>query len=197
MTLFSSNDIIIPSGIEKSKSDIKKFDGIEFKSLLGKRYQKLKLLLPKIDKNTSTHYVSMGEWSMHDLVFLMIETAGPLHLDMTTWSIAPEVAMKMNVAKRQGKLLSIRALFDWRVKQYKKEALQIAKQNFDEIKFKDCHSKVALAWNDEYHFTVISSANFTNNPRIEAGVITENKEVFDFHKNWYDLTFAKGNPFEE
>jgi hypothetical protein len=64
------------------------------------------------------------------------------------------------------------------------------KQNF--VSFNN-HSKILCMCNAKRndYFTVEGSSNWTSNPRVEQYVITNNKEVFDFHKSWIDSLFSK------
>ncbi len=73
-----------------------------------------------------------------------------------------------------------------------KNGMEYRKQRF--IDFKN-HCKVLLMCNHSQgdYFTVEGSSNWTSNPRVEQYVLTNNKEVFDFHKNWIDGLFTKGH----
>jgi hypothetical protein len=50
--------------------------------------------------------------------------------------------------------------------------------------------------NDEWSITINGSANYTNNPRIEAGCIIPLKASAEFHRKWILELLEKGEPFE-
>jgi hypothetical protein len=58
------------------------------------------------------------------------------------------------------------------------------------------HAKGFVIWNDEWQVTCTTSMNFSNNPRIEAGVISTEKSVFEFSKIWTSKAINQGEVFE-
>ena len=55
------------------------------------------------------------------------------------------------------------------------------------------HAKVVLLTDDTNYYVVEGSANFTANPRIEQFVLTNHKELFNFHKEWMNLLLTKSS----
>jgi hypothetical protein len=133
------------------------------------------------DKNT--HFVTLGRWSMHDLIFYCLKQTGPAHLLIATWSIS-EISIRNLVKKfNEKEILSVKFLLDPRVKVRNPKPLQMLQANF-EYTFSPCHAKVTTIENQNWNLSIIASANLTNNPRIERGVICPGKDVFDFDKKW-------------
>ncbi|HRK33039.1 MAG TPA: hypothetical protein PLJ47_00490 [Candidatus Hydrogenedentes bacterium] len=48
------------------------------------------------------------------------------------------------------------------------------------------HAKVMLLANDTDHIVIEGSANFTANPRLEQYVITNDRDLYEFHRSWMD-----------
>jgi len=48
------------------------------------------------------------------------------------------------------------------------------------------HTKIIMLSDNTNYIVIEGSANFTSNPRIEQYIINNNKELYDFHKNWMD-----------
>jgi hypothetical protein len=46
------------------------------------------------------------------------------------------------------------------------------------------HAKILLIRSGEKYYVVEGSANWTANPRIEQNMITQSKELYNFHKGW-------------
>jgi hypothetical protein len=51
------------------------------------------------------------------------------------------------------------------------------------------HTKIILMKKDENYIVTEGSANFTMNPRVEQFVMSNDKELFDFHKSWMEGLF--------
>ena len=163
---------------------------------LAKATQALVDAIPSIEKGESIHYVSMGEWSTHDLIAHLLKFTGPAHLYACTWSITEHPIRQLVRMGSAGELISINMLMDWRTKVRCPEALQLARANFAEIKVANCHAKVSVLQNDDWKISIVGSANYTNNPRIEAGVIVDDEQIAAFHKEWISAEMAGANPFE-
>jgi len=48
------------------------------------------------------------------------------------------------------------------------------------------HAKVYAGFGDKFHFVIHTSANINTNPRMENAVIAYSKELFEFHKAFFD-----------
>lgn len=48
------------------------------------------------------------------------------------------------------------------------------------------HSKIYAGYGDKFPFVIESSANINTNPRTEQGVITIDRGLVDFYKNYFD-----------
>ena len=76
-----------------------------------------------------------------------------------------------------------------------KKLLDFLEQDND-IKAAKCHAKVTVIQNETWGISIVSSANYTRNPRIEAGVICNSKEIAEFHKNWIVNELNNTSDFE-
>jgi len=48
------------------------------------------------------------------------------------------------------------------------------------------HAKIFAGYGDKFHFGIETSANINTNPRSEQGVITIDKAIFTFYKDYFD-----------
>lgn len=143
-------------------------------------------------------YVSMGRWSMHELVLYVLSYTGPAHVKFCTWSISEESFRVFSKAISQELILSLDCLFDRRIKIRKAAKFQFAKKVCSRVYVQlDCHAKVTLIYNEDWHVVIKSSANMTNNRRIESGVIICDKKVLDFNLSWMESTIKDLNPFSD
>jgi hypothetical protein len=61
------------------------------------------------------------------------------------------------------------------------------------------HSKIFAGQGPKFAFVVEMSCNINTNPRTEQGVITIDKSLFNFYKEWFDgvNSFTKGDEYYE
>ena len=165
---------------------------------IGKHMNRCSEVVGYIEKDSTMHVVSIAEWSMEHLIAHITDQIGRCNLMLATWSISNDAATKLCSVINAGLFESVRILFDWRVKVRKPSALTMIKMNLDkaDIRLHSCHAKVYLLWNNNYHIVIVGSPNLTTNPRIEAIVITESKELFEFHYTWLTEIINGAEPFE-
>ena len=144
------------------------------------------------------HVVSMGEWSADNMIAWAVDQIGPSDLLFGTWSLSVKPATRLCAAADAGLLTRFRGVFDLRAVIRRPEAMRMIRRRFgyNNVRIFNCHAKVYLLENESRRISIVSSANFTNNPRIEASVITDDPAVYDFHRNWLELTFANSDPFD-
>lgn len=142
------------------------------------------------------HYVSAGAWSTHDLIFKIISQHGPIELTGATWSMASQVVDKFIKAFNDKTIVKMNFLFDWRVEVRTPEAYAMMKYtNICKMRVASCHAKLAVIEAAKFKCVIIGSANFTSNPRIEAGVIDCSDEAVNFHKKWIKSEIEGSKPF--
>lgn len=152
--------------------------------------------LQNLTHNRHYHFSTGGQWNIYELIeFLLIKT-GPAHVFMSTWAIMENAVREYVRMKDEGKLLSIHAIFDYKVKDQKTNALLLAENEFSSITLAKNHSKVTVISNETWGITVFGSANQTRNPRIERGEICTVKTVADFDLNWMNAVINNESPFK-
>jgi hypothetical protein len=60
-----------------------------------------------------------------------------------------------------------------------------------EIALTKNHAKIILIENDDWKLTVVSSANFNVNDKIEAGIVTGCSDIFYYYFRKFEETFQK------
>jgi len=156
---------------------------------------KLNEVFDDFEKGYDYSYVSGAEWSTHDLIRFLISKIGPAELTAATWSVASHAAIRLIDMLKKKDFTAINMLVDWRVQVRTPDFLALARMNFANISVTSCHAKVFVLQNDNWSVSVVGSANFTNNPRIEAGHISTNVDTANFHKKWIMSEIKKAAPF--
>ncbi len=123
---------------------------------------------------------------MHQLLLYILQKVGPSKVWMTTWTITEDPMRALLMMVQDGLITELNAIFDYRIEKRKPEAFQLASNLVTRIKLTKCHAKVLVVRAADWDVTVVSTANFSKNPRIEAGVIFTDKASADFHQRWID-----------
>ena len=182
MSLFSTEDLT------KKKPDRPKSGSIPFAGsnllTIGKANEKLHQVFGKVIDGQSVHYASLGDWSTHDLLFFLLEQTGPARVYFTTWAISEYAIRQLYQFIEHGLILELKGIFDYRNGIRKPAELQFLQKITTDIKAAKCHAKVTVIENDIWGISVVGSANYTRNPRIEAGVLCCDKTVAAFHRDW-------------
>ena len=187
------SDVVASVNIPKSKM-LKNKEKIKTK--VGKATQKVQEVIGEITMNETIPYVSMGEWSSHDLLFHILKQTGLANVYISTWSVS-EDAVRQLIAKLKGsQIAKLFCVFDWRVKLRRPEAFELARFNIADIRLTTCHAKVTVIQNENWSIAIVGSANYTSNPRIEAGVISCDIHAANFHKKWILEELKNADPFE-
>jgi hypothetical protein len=182
MTLFAAEHLS-KAAPGKSKSCAINSSGMNLLKI-GKANQKIQSVIGHLNQFQSKHYVSMGDWSTHDLLFYLLEQTGPARVYFTTWAISEYAIRQLHNMIEDGLILELKGIFDYRNGTRKPAELQFLQKITTDIKAAKCHAKVTVIINDTWGVCVVGSANYTRNPRIEANVLCSVREVAEFHKDW-------------
>ena len=194
MSLFSTEDLT------KKKPDRPKSGSVPFTGsnllTIGKANEKLHQVFGKVVDGQSVHYASLGDWSTHDLLFFLLEQTGPARVYFTTWAISEYAIRQLYQFIEQGVILDLKGIFDYRNAIRKPAELQFLQKITTDIKAAKCHAKVTVIENDNWGISVVGSANYTRNPRIEAGVLCCDKTVAAFHRDWILKELSNASAFD-
>lgn len=183
MSLFSSKDIVtsqLPTG---PKGTAFRCDIVPSPRLLA-NVTDLINAIGDIRQNEVIPFATGGKWSMHQLMeYLLIQT-GPCKLWFTTWTISEDAMRAMVDMIQKGLITELNAVLDYRIERRKPEAFQLAANIITNIKLTKCHAKVLILTNADWQVSVMGSANFSKNPRLEAGVIFTDATTAQFNINW-------------
>ncbi|SFC95145.1 hypothetical protein SAMN05421780_1146 [Flexibacter flexilis DSM 6793] len=157
----------------------------------GTSLQHLKQVIGQLAQNEVIPFATHGKWSSHELLRYLLQFTGPASVSLTTWAITEEPLRMIHKLIEEGQITEFNCVFDYRTEKRKPEALQFAQCIVSRVKLTHCHAKILVVQNDHWQVTVVSSANFTNNPRLEAGTIFTLPAVADFYKNVIDNEINK------
>lgn len=138
----------------------------------------------KLKDGTSIHYGQENKWSLHDLIVYCLAQSGPADLFISTWSIKEYPARLLSNMVMDGSIRSLHCLLDYRIETTSPDAYQLINNVAKEIGLRRVHAKLSVIENEQWGITIVGSQNLTTNTRAEAGVITVNKQLATFRKQW-------------
>lgn len=152
--------------------------------VICKSPEKLELLLRSIEKHKVVHYLSDGDWSMHDLVMILLRKYRPADLYITTYAIRETPMRQLIMAQERKDVLSVNMVMDYRAKTRTPEVFQLASSNVNKLVLTNIHAKVTVIKSPIGNISIAGSANWTSNPRIEYGTVSLDDWLANWHVKW-------------
>lgn len=135
---------------------------------------------------SSFHAVSAGDWNFEHVLAWALDHVpeGELpEVRIATWTVATETSSHVIDAHRAGLFKRLRLMTHWHARTlYAKEA-SLPREC---IATADLHAKAILITTPSWHITVLTSANFTANPRIETYTVLHHEQAHTLHCGWFD-----------
>lgn len=137
-------------------------------------------------KNSHIMGLTMGNFSLIDLIHSTLKKVGASDLTIATWSAGIKDAHQVKWMRDTNLIKSIRLLTDHSfVNRQKKYAASITDLfGAENIRTSEMHAKFVLIENSDYKITIISSMNLNANKTCETYAIYEDGEIFDFYKSF-------------
>lgn len=200
MSLFNFDDAF-ERNLERYNNDItsrvvKISAKIKFENKMKREnVEKLITELPLIDE--SLHIISNGSFDYFTLIPRIIDLSQSCvdNFYFSTWTMSRENAIQIIDLFDRSLFKNINALTGeyFRTRESKVYSFfqsQLIERKQVIVSNKN-HSKVTLMKIGENYFVIEGSANFTANPRIEQFILSNSKELFEFHKEWMDKIIKK------
>lgn len=150
----------------------------------GRAGNALEAGIPALFEGLCIDLRTWGVWSTHEVITHLLGLTGPAEVWVSTWAISEDAVRALVAMLESGYITSLNCLFDFRVKGFKAAALQLARFNATRLALGQVHAKVTVILNDEYAVRIISSANLTENPRIEVSNLCVHRANALEHRLW-------------
>jgi hypothetical protein len=175
-------------------------DQAAYTGIVGRFGLDLQSLLPELQQDTYTDILSNGQWSLHEMIAHLLHLTGPAKVWVTSWGISQEPLKAVIRLVDTKHILRLQMLFDHRVRLQCPEAYQtlVEMAGRDEISvhLTKVHAKTVVITNDSWSLVLRTSANLTNNPRIESYSLTTHKSAERFNRGWIEQVMQGAQPFE-
>ena len=190
--LLQTSETVKSGLIHKRKAKRNKGVALLKQETLGEAFQGLP------EEGESYHIVSNGKFDFWSFIPVLVERLGNSKVEFigSTWTLNRGNAVEMLEMYDAEKLRSVHLMTGTYFKSRESsvyativEGLMERGQRF--VCFEN-HSKVALLSNGVDYLVIEGSANFTSNPRVEQYVLTNDRGLFEFHKEWMISMFDDG-----
>lgn len=155
------------------------------------RFMKMRESIGDIKQGQVNWFVSGAQWAMHDLLRYVLNQIGPGYVRAFTWAISSPGALMLANMHDAGQITQLDFVINPFMHRMSAEAVCVLKNHARAMVFAQIHAKGFLIENEKWRVSCFSSANFSNNPWIEAGAISTNPDVYTMNVKWYDALIAE------
>jgi hypothetical protein len=152
----------------------------------------LKEVISLVKPEANILWVSNGKWSAHHMLLALLNITGPSDLHISTYALSETPARHFIQLKETGIIRSLKMVLDNRVDTRTASTLQIIKSIADDYCLIASHAKVTVIENDQWNIAVVGSANYTENERYEAGLISCTEQATEYQKRWIKKALKDG-----
>ena len=145
----------------------------------------------KLIMGESIHFATTARWHLHDIIVWILSQTGPADLYFCTYAIKEFQARLIGNMQRDGLITSTTGLIDYRANVHDANVVQLL-EGFAEIGKMRTHAKLTVIRNEHWGVTIAGSANLTQNPRADIGVITCDVGVADYRIQWIKQNIQNG-----
>ncbi|MCK6649177.1 MAG: hypothetical protein L6Q66_05950 [Bacteroidia bacterium] len=144
----------------------------------------IKNVIGETSPGSFIEFCTAGEFSLHQLIQHLLTETGPADIYLSTWTLKEEPARVLYALKKAGLIKTLNCVFDYRIRTLDAKHFDFVQKILDSYTLTKVHAKVVSIIGENRSLAVSCSANMSNNPRIEAGVISCNSVSAEFHKTW-------------
>ncbi|MDD3948813.1 MAG: hypothetical protein PHT43_05060 [Anaerolineaceae bacterium] len=134
---------------------------------------------------------TMGQFSLIDVVAAVVKQLGPLHVVMSTWTVARADCTELLDMLNDGSFKSFRLLIDTTFQKRQPAITDTIRKQFgaSSITVTRNHAKLLLLSNAQYKIYGETSMNLNFNPRMETVSLRDDPELFDFFQGAINQIF--------
>jgi len=165
-------------------------------AMLSSRFALMRDAIGSIEPEKSIVFISAGSWALHDLLRYVLLQTGPADVDAFTWSISIPGATQIINLIESGQIRHFSFIAHVMMKKWSAAATEMLKNHAERLHLSHIHAKGFILRNDNWRVSVISSANYTNNPAIEGGIISTSPAVWELNRKWIEAIHAHGKQLD-
>jgi len=142
--------------------------------------------IPRIDApaHPAFHFWTTSRFALHDLVIRLLVITGPANVIISSYSFSAAAANLISKCADKHYFISLKLVLN--INRATSLQMQRAIHSLPPgiaIAYANIHAKSAVIWNENYHLSVIFTANASNSNTIERGIVSTDLETFRFDYN--------------
>lgn len=126
-----------------------------------------------------------------DVIEGVLRIIGPAEIIISTFSTSEEFLRRIFRLKNTGRILKCSLFCDLKASRKTINLFRFIESVFDAVYLCENHSKVILFKNKEHTISVVTSQNQTRGNRIECGIITSDKNIYNNLTEGFSLLTEK------
>ncbi len=140
--------------------------------------------------------LTMGEYSLIDIVHSVLKHTGPANVCIATWSAGIKDAHQVEWMVNTGLIGDLMILTDHSYKARQSKYAASIEQLFgkERIRTSEMHAKFVLISNKSFKVAIVSSMNLNANKTCELFQIVEGEDLYDFLHNFVQYHFDYQQP---
>ena len=145
-----------------------------------------------IEHGMEVYGLSVGRFSLTDLLLHCLEATGPADVTISTWTAAGADIEEAYRLLSSGQVRSIRFLVDFSFPSRQPAYCAALRERFgdDAIRVTKNHAKFLLIRNAEWSLVVRTSMNLNRNLRLESFEVSDHAPMADFIESMVELVFG-------
>lgn len=149
--------------------------------------------LGPLERGVDLYCLTMGKFSLIDVVEHVLEATGPADVVVSTWTAAGADIGFANGLLTDGRIKSLRFLVDFSFPSRQPAYCAALREAFgdDSIRVTKNHAKFVLVTNGEWRVVIRTSMNLNECRRLETVEISDDAELAGFLLEVVDALFAK------
>ena len=158
--------------------------GGELKLINEKARMEIENAVGNIAMGKHTMFFTKNSWTVVDLVLHILKQTGKANVYAATWAIKDYPARKLIAAKEMMMIDELHFKLDHRNESINSEVYHYLVKNANSVVLAHCHAKLTIIQNEKWSVSICGSANYSANPRAEAGVVICDKICADKSIEW-------------
>jgi len=149
---------------------------------MGKFNQGPDAVLDRLHPGGQVIGLTMGQWSLIDLLHSILKKTGPANVVIATWSAGIKDAHQVAWMRETGLIRNIRLLTDYSYQRRQPGYAVGVEELFgkENIRCSNLHAKFLTVSNDCWKISVMTSMNLNANKKTEIFQIIDDQGLFDF-----------------
>lgn len=137
--------------------------------------------------------LTKGQFSLIDMINVMLEKIGPADVVISTWSAGLRDSMALNEMRQSGRVRSVMIVLDRSYSTRQSDYAVTVEKAFgkENIRTTNTHAKFVLLNGERNKICIRSSMNLNKNDRCENFDLDDDPDIFDFYMDFVREIFEK------